>query len=114
MGRRTERISGSRTIDQAAAFFIERDVASFIITNGAKEIYAFSNGSVFQRKELSRLPVSEKVSEDLHKNPDMKSDTTGCGDNFAGAAIASLAWQLKTSRPGNFDFDELLAWAVAS
>ena len=85
------RISGSQTIDQAAAFFNERDVASFIITNGAKEMYAFSNGSTFQRKELSKLPVSSKVSEDLHKNPDLKRDTTGCGDNFAGAAIASLA-----------------------
>ncbi len=108
------RISGSQTIDQAAAFFVKQDVASFIITNGAKEMYAFSNGSVFHRKELSKLPVSMKVSEDLHKNPALKGDTTGCGDNFAGGAIASLAWQLKNSPAGKFNFNELLAWAVAS
>ncbi|MFC2116504.1 carbohydrate kinase family protein [Bacteroidota bacterium] len=108
------RISGSQTIEEAAEFFIDRNVASFIITNGAKEMHAFSNGRVFQRKELCKLPVSMKVSEDLNKEHDIKGDTTGCGDNFAGGAIASLALQLKTSSPGKFDFDELLAWAVAS
>jgi sugar/nucleoside kinase (ribokinase family) len=108
------RISGTQTIDQAAAFFIELDVASFVITNGAKEMYAFSNGSVFQRKGLSKWPVAQKVTEDLIKSPAVKGDTTGCGDNFAGGAIASLAWQLKTFPAGKFDFDEMLAWAVAS
>ena len=108
------RISGTQTIEQAAAFFAELDVASFVITNGAEEMYAFSNGSVFQRKELSKFPVAKRVSEDLHKNSTVKGDTTGCGDNFAGGAIASLAWQLKNLPVGKFDFDEMLAWAVAS
>ncbi len=108
------RISGNKTIDKIAAFFIDREVASFIITNGGKELYAYSNGRIFKKKDLSKLPVSMKVSEDLRKDRKIKGDTTGCGDNFAGGAIASLAWQLKTSQQGKFDFDELLAWAVSS
>ena len=108
------KISGEHSLEQAAEYFVEKDVASFIITNGAKEMYAFSNGRVFQRKELTHFPVSLKVTEELQKNPGLKGDTTGCGDNFAGGAIASLAWQLKTSTAGKLDFNEMLAWAVTS
>jgi len=108
------RISGSTAIDQAAAFFMESGVASFIITNGANESLAYSDGRVFRKKDLARMPVSRKVDEDLHRDPSIKGDTTGCGDNFAGGAIASLAWQLKTSGPGEFDFNDTIAWAMAS
>ncbi len=108
------RISGSWSLIRAALFFVEMDVASFIITNGADELLAFSNGRIFERKELSNLPVSLKVTEDLQKHSHPKADTTGCGDNFAGGAIASLAAQLKNSSPGSLDFDEVIAWAVAS
>jgi sugar/nucleoside kinase (ribokinase family) len=108
------RISGSQSIDQAAVFFKDSGVASFIITNGANEIHAYSSGRVFRKKDLSRMPVSGKVTEDLRRDPGIKGDTTGCGDNFAGGAVASLAWQLKNSGPGEFDFDETIAWAMAS
>jgi sugar/nucleoside kinase (ribokinase family) len=108
------RISGSDSIDQAAMYFIEQKVSTFIITNGAKDMYVFSDGQIFQKKELINLPVSMKITEELMRDPALKGDTTGCGDNFAGGAIASLAWQLRTSESGKFDFNEMLAWAVAS
>jgi len=59
---------------------------------------------------LSTFPVSEKVAE----NRDRKGDTTGCGDNFAGGLIASVAEQLKHQQLGQLDFREALSWAVAS
>ncbi len=108
------RISGAWSLVSAAMFFVEMGVAAFIITNGADEFLAFSNGTVFQRKELSNLPVSAQVTLDLVRNPSLKGDTTGCGDNFAGGAIASFARQLKYAAPGDLSFDEVLSWAVAS
>jgi sugar/nucleoside kinase (ribokinase family) len=108
------RISGTHSIDQAARYFVEQKVSTFIITNGAKDMYVYSDGRVFQKKELINLPVSMKVTEELTRDPALKGDTTGCGDNFAGGAIASLAWQLRTYESGKFDFNEMLAWAVAS
>jgi sugar/nucleoside kinase (ribokinase family) len=108
------KISGGGTIEQAADYFAGKDVSSFVITNGAKEMYTFSSGRIFQRKELTRLPVSKLVTEELRRNHGLKGDTTGCGDNFAGGAVASLAWQLKAPMTGKLNFDEMLAWAVAS
>lgn len=108
------KISGCQTIDQAAAFFISKEVSSFIITNGSNNLYAYSNGRLFEKVNLIQLPVSGKVTETLIQNSELKGDTTGCGDNFAGGAIASLATQLRSGKKGEFDFWQALAWAVAS
>ncbi len=107
------KISGASSIEEAASYFITQDV-TFIITNGAKEYFAFSNGKLFQKSELMRLPVSKKVLVELTKNQSLKRDTTGCGDNFAGGLIASIAWQIKSHTIGNFELLEALTWAVAS
>ena len=85
------KISGTDTIEQAAQHFINNKIASFIITNGANDFYAYSGGGLFRKTGLLRLPVSKKVSEEIGKNPALKGDTTGCGDNFAGGAVASIA-----------------------
>ena len=108
------KISGQISLSQAADFFVEQNTPAFVITNGSEELFAYSNGSLFKEKKLCKLPVAESVSQSLPGNPSLKGDTTGCGDNFAGGAIASLAWQLKASSSGYFDLDEVLAWAVAS
>jgi sugar/nucleoside kinase (ribokinase family) len=108
------KISGCQTIDQAADFFISKEVSSFIITNGSKNLYAYSDGRLFEKVNLIQVPVSGKVIETLLQNPDLKGDTTGCGDNFAGGAVTSLATQLKSVNKGEFDLFQTLAWAVAS
>ena len=43
-----------------------------------------------------------------------KKDTTGCGDNFAGGVIASVADQMRTGGNKPIDFLESVAWGVAS
>lgn len=108
------RISGQRTLDEAALFFSRIEVSSFIITNGANNIFVWSGGGLFAKQELIQLPVSKKVTDELRSNPGLKGDTTGCGDNFAGGIIASLAWQLKTKTRGQFNLIETLSWGVAS
>jgi sugar/nucleoside kinase (ribokinase family) len=41
-------------------------------------------------------------------------DTTGCGDNFAGGALASIAYQLFTMKSPEVDLQTACAWGIAS
>ena len=108
------KISGKKSIEEAAQYFVDLDVATFVITNGAQDFYVYSNGRLFEKSDLKKLPVSQKVNEDFTHNPSSKGDTTGCGDNFAGGIIASLARQIKTEATGKLNLTEAIAWGVAS
>ena len=108
------KISGTKTIAEAAAFFVSLNISAFIITNGSNDLYAFSNGDLFEKMELTVFPVSKKVNEDFVREPVLKGDTTGCGDNFAGGVIASLALQLNSTEKGKFNLSEAIAFGVAS
>ena len=94
------KISGKNNIESAAEFFASTNVNSFIITNGTEDIYAKSSGSLFEKTEILRLPVSDQVKSDLRYNDGNKGDTTGCGDNFAGGIIFSLAFQIENKSNG--------------
>jgi sugar/nucleoside kinase (ribokinase family) len=108
------RISGSKSINSAADFFASIGVSSFLITNGANDLYAKSNGKLFKETGILKLPVSEKVKQQLLASSEIKGDTTGCGDNFVGGIISSLAWQMKDKQKSNLDFIDAISWAVAS
>ncbi len=103
------RISGETDDEKAARFFIGNNVSSFFITNGAGNIAAYSNGGLFNKMQLSYFPVSDLVTPGFRAF----GDTTGCGDNFTGGIITSLALQLQSYRK-NFDLISALSWAVAS
>jgi sugar/nucleoside kinase (ribokinase family) len=108
------KISGQSSIDNAIVFFMSSNVSSFIITNGIDEVYAWSGGGLFHKARLMKLPVSAKVREDLRLKPELSGDTTGCGDNFAGGVIASVAIQMKNRKPGQFDLREAVSLGIAS
>ncbi len=108
------KISGKKSIEDAAQYFVSLDIATLVITNGAQDFYLFSNGKLFEKSELIKLPVSRRVNEDFKHHPESKGDTTGCGDNFAGGIISSLAHQLKTSEAEKLNLIEAVAWGVAS
>lgn len=108
------KISGKGTITEAAEYFAGLNIAAFIITNGARELHVFSNGTLFEKSALKTFAVSKKVSEDFTRDPSLKGDTTGCGDNFVGGVISSIAMQLSGSEIGKFNLTEALAWGVAS
>ena len=44
----------------------------------------------------------------------MKSDTTGCGDNFSGGVISSLVTQMISGDREGFDLVEACSWGIAS
>ena len=75
---------------------------------------AKSEGGLFEKTGLIKLPVSEKVKNDFKNNPGLRGDTTGCGDNFTGGIIYSVASQLAKNRPGHLDLTEALSWGIAS
>jgi len=108
------KISGKSSIEDAADFFMSVKVSSFIITNGANDLYAKSSGGLFMKTKMLRLPVSEKVKNLLRSSPGLKGDTTGCGDNFAGGIITSVALQMKDKHRSHFDLIEAISWGVAS
>ncbi len=108
------KISNTTTIEAAASFFSLSGVASFIITNGAGELACWSNGRVFEKTEILRFPVSNYIVEKLKSNPEEKGDTTGCGDNFAGGIITSIAMQYKDKFKGQFSLPEAIVWGVSS
>ena len=85
------RLSGERDKDAALRFFMNNKVAAVIITNGSKNITAWSDGRFFKEAEPFELPVSRKVTDEI--TTAKGGDTTGCGDNFAGGVIASIVEQ---------------------
>lgn len=108
------KISGTSDIDEAARFFASTPVSSFIITNGANQLFAMSNGLLFEKTEIRKFPVSGMIAREISANPSMRGDTTGCGDNFVGGIITSLAMQLKNSVKGKFNFTDAISWGISS
>jgi sugar/nucleoside kinase (ribokinase family) len=108
------RISGMDSIVAAAEFFASTAVSSFVITNGADDIYTWSGGTLFTKSGIQKFPVSRLISQELKNNPGLKGDTTGCGDNFAGGIITSLALQMKNSKKGSFSLPDAISMGVAS
>jgi len=86
------RLSGQRDTKSALQFFINKKASSVVITNGSKNITAWSDGRFFAEQKSIEMPVSKKVTDDLLSL--RGGDTTGCGDNFAGGLIASIVNQL--------------------
>jgi sugar/nucleoside kinase (ribokinase family) len=108
------KISGTTNIEEAARYFASTPVSSFILTNGANELYAKSNGSLFEKNEIMKFPVSKMIALEITTNPELRGDTTGCGDNFAGGIITSLAIQLKKTEKGTFNLTEAISLGISS
>lgn len=110
------RLSGKKDLEDAFVFFREAGVASFFITFGAKDFFAWSDGRVFEKTNgVLRLPVSALADEDLAAHPERRGDTTGCGDNFAGGVVSSFVRQkLEGRENGTLSVIDAAAWAAAS
>ncbi len=105
------RLSGEKTTEAAIRFFMDQKVSALILTNGSKNISVYSNGKLFETMELTELPVSRNVVNELKTNK--KGDTTGAGDNFVGGVIASIVNQLQRGIK-NPDIKEASYWGVVS
>lgn len=60
------------------------------------------------------MPISEAVRNRLVEFPETVGDTTGCGDNFAGGVIASVASQLMAKNGQPVDMQDAIAMGTAS
>ena len=108
------KISGTNNINEAVDFYIDQNVSSFIITRGAQSIIAWSDGSFFDKTKVLNLPVSQSVINEIQNNSQKSGDTTGCGDNFVGGVISSIAWQKYSYSSKLLDLIEACAWGVGS
>jgi sugar/nucleoside kinase (ribokinase family) len=107
------KISGSNSSDAAMEFFKGNGCGGIVITAGAGDILAYASERIYKKALFSRFPVSSAVINEINKG-NFLGDTTGCGDNFAGGFIASLAEQISEYPDQKPDFFEALTWAVAS
>lgn len=87
------RLSGENDPLAAVRFFRDNKIVSLIITDGSNNILTYSDGKFFNTSGLKKMPVSQKIKDELKSA--RGGDTTGCGDNFAGGVTASLVTQLK-------------------
>lgn len=90
------RLSGTDTLEDSVDFFVDHGVGAIVVTSGPEPIRYYSGGSLFTAC-TGELPVSEEVGRRLSCFTG-QGDTTGCGDNFAGALLAGLALQLRARR----------------
>lgn len=101
------KISGTTSIESAIDYFKSNKAKNVIITQGPlpTALFAFD-------KPVSYFPISEAISMELSKET-TKGDTTGCGDNFVGGVIASLAMQM-SDEVEQLDLQEALKWGIIS
>ncbi len=105
------RYSGKEDLHKAVEFFKQSGCKAFIITNGSRDVCIYAEGENFKEQSVAFLPVSKEVSENLKTSN--TGDTTGCGDNFTGGVIASVALQMQR---GNkvIDIREAASWGIVS
>ncbi len=108
------RLTGTEDLKDAAERFISYGVKSLIITHGAQDVLVWSGGERFAPCQLRTMPVSKYIDDVLEEHPEKRKDSTGCGDNFVGGVIASLAMQLEADRDTLPDILDACAWGAAS
>lgn len=106
------RLTGTSSAEDAAQMLMDFGVGAFIITRGALPMLLWSGGNLIEPTPLSTLPVSAYMDELMRKDPSLRKDTTGCGDNFLGGVLVSIAKQLEKGTP--LSMLDICAWGAAS
>lgn len=106
------RLSGCCDIPSAIAFFREKGTGAVLVTNGAKDVSLWANSPLFGKVKEQTMPVSEAVGKALKQG--RKGDSTGCGDNFAGGVIGSLAKQISEGLHSSLNLKEACRWGIVS
>ena len=104
------KISGTSSSQDAFEYFSQKGISSFFITNGAGDVIVFTDGRLFEKPVRNKFPVSRMVTEEIRK----RGDTTGCGDNFAGGIIESIAIQRKIRKEKPMDMVHAVARGIAA
>jgi sugar/nucleoside kinase (ribokinase family) len=108
------RLSGTQKVEDAAAVLISYGLSALIITRGALDMLVYSNGNLISPSNLLSMPVSHYMDDLMEKDPSLRKDTTGCGDNFVGGVLVALAkHQLKHSKE-QITMSQICAYGAAS
>jgi sugar/nucleoside kinase (ribokinase family) len=94
-------------------YFTDRGVKGIVITEGARDIRVYASEKIYRNEVNKNFQVSQKATSDL-KCSGVKGDTTGCGDNFVGGMIYSLAEQMNINPRHKPDMEEMIKWGKAS
>jgi sugar/nucleoside kinase (ribokinase family) len=108
------RHSGTHSPEDALEFFRQKGAGAAIITHGPNPVWFYSESDLFGKAAPSQMPVSDLVKKEIKENPEMVGDTTGCGDNFVGGVIASIARQQMMQPGRRVDLKRAIAMGVAS
>ncbi|TVR68043.1 MAG: carbohydrate kinase family protein [Spirochaetaceae bacterium] len=106
------RLGGRDDLVEVVKAFREAGVAAVIVTRGPEPVLVEAGGGPFRDLPMSEFPISRKVGEDLAAGKRPRGDTTGCGDNFVGGVLASLAEQMEAGA-ASLDLREAISWGVA-
>jgi len=89
------RLSGQDSVEKAIVQFRKWGLGAVVITSGANPVcgYADPGNKIFKVEKTLNIPVSALVDKEIAEGL-VGGDTTGCGDNFAGGVITSIASQL--------------------
>ena len=104
--------SGVSSVKDAVCWFVSRGAGAAIVTEGSRSVTLAAGTGVFSPMEITSMPVCEEIDRELAAFPERRGDTTGCGDNFAGGVIASIAEQLDASGKGALDIRECVIHGV--
>jgi len=106
-----QHLSGKEDLIEAGSYFMDQGVSSYIITNGTEITSSNSDGKLFRAPDSKGYPVSKALVNDLKGFKG--GDTTGCGDNFVGGVLASMAWQLSQNEE-ILDLEACISWGTVS
>jgi len=113
-GEEALRLTNAHSNEEAARKLIEWGIGALIITRGSQDMLVWSGGTVIAPYPLGYLPVSSYMDDLMAKDPSLRKDTTGCGDNFVGGVLVSLAQQMVGGKRTDLDMAALCAWGAAS
>ena len=108
------RLSLQESVEEAARFLLEQGCGACIITRGKDDVYVQTRSELFYPVPGKFFPVSGSILFELAENPEKRGDTTGCGDNFMGGVLVSVARQLDADPAGPVDLGEAVVEGICA
>ena len=108
------RLTGCDSLSDALARFAQWGASGAVITDGGSPVHFSASGGRFRKCDVSILPPSAEVARRASGIPGTERDTTGCGDNFAGGILVSLARQLSADADRPLDLRTAVIEGVAA
>ena len=106
--------AGVSSANDAVQWFISRGAGAAIVTEGSRPTVFAAGKGVFSPAQTMAAPVCEEIGRELAAHPERRGDTTGCGDNFTGGVITSIAEQLGAIPKGRLDIRECVIHGTAA